>query len=134
MARSREMAELRDRHAQQLSALFRDFLRRNPTIVPKDADTWTPEQAEQWRRLAAVENERFAKERAQLAKLLRADRVVSCTPDSANDKNKTSSQPTEGPQQKRQITHEELIEKRKKLNEKREKNPFKLKRFRGDSA
>jgi hypothetical protein len=121
------MAELRDRHAQELSALFHDFLRRNPTIVPKDADTWTPEQAEQWRRLAADENERFAKERAQLAKLLRADGVVSSTPDAANGKNKTSSQPTEGSQQKRQITREERIEIWKKLNALSKKHRPKLK-------
>ena len=35
-----EMAELRGRHAQKMGALFREFLRLNPTIDPdpdKDA-------------------------------------------------------------------------------------------------
>jgi hypothetical protein len=60
------MAELRDRHAQQMSALFREFLRLNPTIRPKDEDTWTLEQAEQWRRLAADENVSVASRKGPL--------------------------------------------------------------------
>ena len=77
MALSREMAELRRRHAQKMGALFREFLELNPTIDPDlDEDTWTLKQTEQWREFTAAENERFAKERAQLANHLRHNRVV----------------------------------------------------------
>ena len=78
MARNRQMAELRGRHTQNMNALFREFLRRNPTIDPElDEDTWTPEQTEQWRQLTADENERFATAREQLAKRLRREHAVS---------------------------------------------------------
>jgi hypothetical protein len=53
MARSPDMAELLERHDEKLSALLHEFLRLNPTIDLKDADTWTLEQAEEWRRAAA---------------------------------------------------------------------------------
>jgi hypothetical protein len=72
MARDRQMAELRGRHAQRMGALFRQFLQLNPTIDPDlDEDTWTREQTEQWRQFTAAENERLAKEREQRANQLR---------------------------------------------------------------
>jgi hypothetical protein len=77
MGRSQEMAELRGRHAQKMGALFREFLRLNPTIDPDlDKDTWTPEQTEQWWQFTAPETERFAEERRELARRLRKERVV----------------------------------------------------------
>lgn len=77
MGRSQEMAELRGRHAQRMAALFREFLRLNPTIDPDlDEDAWTPEQTEQWWQFTASETERFAKERTKLAWRLRNERVV----------------------------------------------------------
>jgi hypothetical protein len=75
MARDRQMAELRGRHAQRMGALFRKFLQVNPTIDPDlDEDTWTREQTERWRQFTAAENERFAEEREQRANELRRPR------------------------------------------------------------
>jgi hypothetical protein len=75
MARDRQMAELRGRHAQRLNALFREFLRRNPTIDPGlDVDTWTLEQTAMWREFTAAENKRFATERGQRATQLKRER------------------------------------------------------------
>jgi hypothetical protein len=75
MALSPQMAELRGRHTQRIGALYRDFLRDNPTIDPDlDEDTWTPQQTEQWRQFTAKENKKFAWEREQLANRLRQER------------------------------------------------------------
>jgi hypothetical protein len=75
MALSRQMAELRGRHAQRMGELFRKFLEQNQDIDPDlDEDTWTEQQTERWRQFTAPETERFAKKREELATRLRQER------------------------------------------------------------
>jgi hypothetical protein len=77
MARSRQMAELRGRHAREIRHLLREFVRQNPTIdIDLDQDNWTAAQNEAWRQFTAKADAKFVHERERLAEELRShDRV-----------------------------------------------------------